>query len=390
MKMVKKISILGSTGSIGKQTIEIVRSLKGEGIYLEIVALSVNNNIAKLEEQIREFRPKMVSVFDTEAADVLRSRIDDLDVEVVAGIEGLCKVASIQVDLMINAVVGMIGLRPTICAIESGNNVALANKETLVSGGQIVIEKSKQYGAKIIPVDSEHSAIFQCLQGCGDKSQLKKIILTASGGPFFKKSREELRNVSKSMALNHPNWSMGHKVTIDSATMMNKGLEIIEAHWLFNVPVESIDVLIHRESIIHSMIEYRDNSIIAQLGVPDMRLPIQYAITYPKRINSPVKELDLSDICNLSFFKPDLENFKCLRLAIESIKEGGLYPTSMNAANEEAVNAFLREEISFLDIADLVEEAMNSCNNKFDCSIEDILEEYRKSRQYVLKRLKRG
>lgn len=378
--MVKSISILGSTGSIGTQTIDVARKLN-----IKVVALSANTNIKLLEDQIREFKPKLVCVYDEQSAYKLKQNIKDLDTDVVTGMNGLCEVARIeQADLVLNSLVGMIGLLPTLEAISSKKNVALANKETLVTGGELVMKKAKENNVKIIPVDSEHSAIFQCLQGCPDMSYLNRLILTASGGPFFNKNLDELSKINPQEALRHPNWNMGKKVTIDSATMMNKGLEIIEAKWLFDMPVDKIDVVVHRESIVHSLIEYKDNSVIAQLSLPDMRIPIQYAITYPNRCESCVKKLDLSQIVNLSFYKPDLNTFKCLKACIDAIKRGNLAPTAANGANEEAVKLFLDSKISFTDIADMVISAVNNQEDKEILSVDDILMADKKAREYVL------
>lgn len=378
--MIKNLTILGSTGSIGTQSLEVARALK-----INISALAAYNNINLLEAQIREFRPKVVAVFDEAAAKELKANVADTSVTVLAGLDGVCEAAAFApADLVLNSVVGMVGILPTLAAIDAKKNVALANKETLVAGGQIVMAAAKKNGVKILPVDSEHSAIFQCLQGCPEKSALKKIILTASGGPFFGKDKEFLKTATKQQALKHPNWSMGAKVTIDSASMMNKGLELIEAFWLFDVPESAIDIVVHKESIVHSLIEYRDNSVIAQLGTPDMKIPIQYALTYPKRYPCDVKPLDLTEIGNLSFFKPDYENFKCLRACKEAIERGGLAPAAANAANEEAVRLFLSEKISFLEIGDLVYEAMRRQPDEEILSLDDIMRADKMAREYVL------
>lgn len=320
--MKKCISILGSTGSIGTQALEVASELN-----IKVCALSCKENIDLLEKQIRKFKPKIVAVESESKAKILKENVKDLDVKVLPGKEGLCEVASFkESEMLLNSVVGIAGLLPTICAIENKIDIALANKETLVVGGEIVTNLAKKKGVNIFPVDSEHSAIFQCLQGMNSKKELNKLILTASGGPFFGKTKLELENVTKKEALNHPNWSMGNKITIDSATMMNKGFEIIEAKWLFDVSPENIDVLVHRESIIHSMVEYKDHSVIAQLGVPSMKIPIQYALTFPERLNSNVKPLDLSEISKLTFFKPDYETFDCLKICLEAIDLKGFYP----------------------------------------------------------------
>ena len=352
--MRKSISILGSTGSIGTQSLEVARELG-----IKVCALSCKSNIDLLEKQIREFRPSIVAVESEKSAMDLKNRIKNLDTKVFAGMEGLCEVASCsESEILLNSVVGMVGLEPTLCAIESGIDIALANKETLVSGGALVMKRAKEKNVNIIPVDSEHSAIFQCLRGCSSKKALRKIILTASGGPFFGKNKSELKKVKKEDALKHPNWSMGSKITIDSATMMNKGLEIIEAAWLFDMMPDDIEVVVHRESVIHSLIEYVDHSMIAQLGVPSMKIPIQYALTFPERLPSMIKSANLCDIGTLSFFKPDYEIFEALNICTEAIKKGNLFPAVMNGANEEAVYLFLNDKIAFLDITKFVKKAM--------------------------------
>ncbi|MGN1051477.1 MAG: 1-deoxy-D-xylulose-5-phosphate reductoisomerase, partial [Acutalibacteraceae bacterium] len=345
--MKKNISILGSTGSIGTQALDIVRKHN-----LNVTALTANSNIELLLEQVREFKPSLAVVFSKEKAQEFKSMLNEQDnVTVLSGMEGLIAASTEKkADIVLNALVGMVGLEPTLSAIKAKKDIALANKETLVAGGALVMKEVKENGVNLYPVDSEHSAVFQCLQGTYDKKSLKKIILTASGGPFFGKTYNELANVTVKEALNHPNWSMGAKITIDSATMMNKGLEIIEAAWLFDVDVEDIDVVIHRESIIHSMIEYTDNSVIAQMGVPDMRIPIQYAITYPKRYPSPVSKLSLAKTINLSFYEPDYETFRCLSLAKKAMKIGGNAPAVLNGANEVANKLFRDNKIKFNDI----------------------------------------
>lgn len=377
---VKRISILGSTGSIGTQALDVVRKLN-----IKVNSLAAHSNIKLLEDQIREFKPKVVALFDSDSALKLKKNISDLDVDVLDGIDGICELAAMEdTDIVLNSIVGMIGLKPTLEAIKAKNNVALANKETLVAGGALVMKAAKENGVKIVPVDSEHSAIFQCLQGCNEKSEIKKLILTASGGPFFGKNLDELKNVSPEEALKHPNWDMGAKVTIDSASMMNKGLEIIEAVWLFDIDVDNIDVVVHRESIIHSMVEYNDNSIIAQMGVPDMRIPIQYALTWPQRYNSPVNQLNLTDISKLTFFKPDYNTFKCLDTCKKAIKIGGLAPAAANGANEEAVNLFLNKKISFTDIGELVYQAMVNQEYKEHFSFDDVIDATNNARNFVL------
>ncbi len=349
----KTITVLGSTGSIGTQALQVIRNLG-----FRLAAISANVSIDLAEQQAREFSPRYAVMMDPAAAADLKIRLADTGTKVLCGMEGLCQIASLpENDLVLNSVVGMIGLRPTLAAIEAGTDVALANKETLVAAGQLVMAAARRKKTKILPVDSEHSAIFQCLQGNPKKDALHKIILTASGGPFFGKKRGELEQVTVEQALRHPNWVMGAKLTIDSATMMNKGLEVIEGSWLFQKPVDGIQVLVHRESIIHSMIEYVDGSCIAQLGTPDMRIPIQYALTYPARVPSGVKPLSLADMGKLTFFDPDLETFVCLRVCIDAARIGGLYPCAANAANEEAVALFRKGRIRFLQIGELVEKA---------------------------------
>lgn len=379
--MKRFLSVLGSTGSIGTQTLDVARKLG-----LKLCAVAAKRNVRLLEEQIREFGPDLAAVFDESAARDLKTSVADLPVRVVSGMEGLCEAASYsKSDLICNSVVGLIGLQPTLAAIAAKKDIALANKETLVAGGSIVMKAAKAAGVKILPVDSEHSAIFQCLQGCPDKKNLKRIILTASGGPFFGWSTEKLRNVTPEQALHHPNWNMGPKVTIDSATMMNKGLEIMEASWLFDLPAPEIDVLVQRESIVHSLIEYVDNSVIAQLGVPDMRIPIQYAITWPERFVSPVKQLDLAEYANLTFARPDEETFRCLHACRNAMLRGGLAPAAANGANEEAVPLFLDHKISFTDIGELVSDAaQHQPDVAGDVSVEDILIADAEARRYVL------
>lgn len=382
--MIKSISILGSTGSIGTQSLDVVRELG-----IKVSALAAYKNIKLLESQIREFKPKVVAVYDNQAADALRKNVCDMSINILDGMEGLCEVASVDdADMVLNAVVGMVGLKPTLSAIRAKKDIALANKETLVAGGALVMSEAKKNNVKILPVDSEHSAIFQCLQGCKSKDMVKKLILTASGGPFFGRTTRELKNITPAHALKHPNWNMGAKITIDSATMMNKGLEIIEAAWLFDMSPSDIDVVVHRESIVHSLVQYKDNSVIAQLGVPDMRIPIQYAITWPERHKSPVKELDLTEICSLSFFKPDYKTFECLSVCMEAIKTGGLAPAAANGANEEAVKMFLNGKISFLDIGKLVKGAVQNQPYKEVTTLDDILSADNMARKYVIDSVK--
>ncbi len=380
----KRLALLGSTGSIGTQTLEVVRGLEKSRCPVKIEVLAARSNIRLLEEQIREFRPAAAAVFDPDAARELRTRVRDLDIIVLEGMEGLCEAAAWETaDITLNAVVGMVGLRPTLAAISVKKALALANKETLVAGGSLVMEAARENGVKILPVDSEHSAIFQCLQGCPSPEALNRLILTASGGPFFGKSREELREITPEQALRHPNWEMGAKVTIDSATLMNKGLEVIEASWLFGVPPEQIEVVVHRESIVHSLIEYRDHSVLAQLGQPDMRIPIQYALTYPQRFPSPVKRLELWKQGNLTFFPPDLETFRCLPVCIGALKRGGLAPAAANGANEKAVELFLSKKISFLEIGQLVFAAVENQPDAPAASLEAVLEADLRARQFV-------
>lgn len=377
--MVRSLSILGSTGSIGTQALDVVRMLG-----LQVEALAAYHNVKLLEKQIREFHPKTVAVFEEKAAAELRTAVSDLSVRVLSGMEGLCEAASLPAaEVVLNSVVGMVGLRPTLAAIQAHKNVALANKETLVAGGALVMAAARKNGVKILPVDSEHSAIFQCLQGCPDEKALSRLILTASGGPFFGKNREELKAVTPEQALKHPNWDMGAKVTIDSATMMNKGLELIEASWLFDMPADRIDVVVHRESIVHSLIEYVDHSIIAQLGLPDMRIPIQYALTWPQRRPSPVGRLDLAKACTLSFYEPDYETFACLRACKTAMKRGGLAPAAANGANEVAVSLFLQNKISFLEIGSLVNEAMQRQPDAPAAGLNDILDADQAAREFV-------
>ena len=374
----KSLVILGSTGSIGTQALEVCRR---DGY--KVVALAAGSNVELLEAQAREFNVKAVAVFNEEKANELKIKLADTDVKVLSGVEGVCAIAEMEADIALNSIVGIAGLRPTLAAIESGKDIALANKETLVTGGDIVNRKARENGVKILPVDSEHSAIFQSLQGA-PKGSLKKILLTASGGPFFGKTRNDLENVTVKEALAHPNWSMGAKITIDSATLMNKGLEVIEAVHLFGVSANDIEVLVHRQSILHSAVELSDGAVIGQLGTPDMRLPIQYALTYPERSNYAFEKLSLSDIGTLTFQKPDTETFRCLPLCISAINEGGLRPTAVNGANEEAVRLFLEGKIKFLQIAELVEKAAYSVENKKDFNLEDILYTDKAARQAVL------
>ncbi|MBE7037645.1 MAG: 1-deoxy-D-xylulose-5-phosphate reductoisomerase [Ruminococcaceae bacterium] len=366
----KNIAVLGSTGSIGTQCLDIAESDKN----INITALSANSNVKLLEEQIRKFNPPIACIVSEEKYKALKDATFDLSTKIVCGKEGLLEVASNKnTDTVLNSIVGMAGLVPTICAIKNKKRILLANKETLVCAGDLINKLLKENNVDIIPVDSEHSAIFQCING-EKKEKLKRIILTASGGPFFGKKKEDLQNITKYDALKHPNWDMGAKITIDSATLMNKGLEIIEAKHLFDVDVDKITPVVHRQSIIHSMVEFCDNSVIAQLGSADMRLPISYAINYPERSECISKPLDIFNMPDLTFAKPDYETFECLSLAIDAIKKGGLYPAVLNGANEAAVDLFLNDKIKFLDIAYLVKEALSSFKNNGEITEKSVLE----------------
>ena len=376
----KGIALLGSTGSIGTQSLDVCR-MHG----YRVVCLTANRRVDLMETQIREFRPDLVSMMDPIAADDLRTRVADTGTKVLSGMDGLIECATYAgADTVLNAVVGMVGLQPTLAAIQAKKTLALANKETLVAGGHLVTNTAKAYGVDILPVDSEHSAIFQCLQGSPEKGAVKKLILTASGGPFFGKTLAELENVTAADALKHPNWDMGAKITIDSATMMNKGLEFIEAKWLFDMPIDAIDIVVHRESVVHSAIAYQDNSVIAQLGVPDMRIPIQYALTYPRRLPSPVQELSLVDYGKLTFYAPDYDTFRCINVCKDAIAAGGLRPAAANGANEESVRLFLNGKIKFTDIAVLNRAAMEACPQVADYTLEDVLQADRAARDYVI------
>lgn len=377
--MTKSLSILGSTGSIGTQSLDAAR-LRGYNVE----ALTAYSDVAHMEAQIREFHPKTVAMVEEKAAADLKVRVADTNTKVLSGKDGVCACARADgADTVLNSVVGMAGLEPTLAAIDAKKKLALANKETLVAGGQLVMEAAKKNGVSILPVDSEHSAIFQALQGRPANAALKKIILTASGGPFFGKTKKELEKVTVADALKHPNWEMGAKITVDSATMMNKGLELIEAVWLFSVRPQDVQIVVHRESIVHSAVEYTDNSVIAQLGLPDMRIPIQYALTYPERFESPVGELSLSEIGKLTFFEPDYDTFQCINLCRTAINKGGLFPAAVNSANEQANAMFRRGEIGFLDIAARVAKVLETAPQKERYTLEDVLETDRWARETV-------
>lgn len=380
--MSKTVTVLGSTGSIGTQALEVIE-MQG----YEVKALTASVRVDEIEKQIRRFKPSYAAMVDEKAAQELKIRVADTNTKVLPGLQGVCECASLGADYVLNSIVGMAGLEPTLAAIDAGSEIALANKETLVAGGQLVMKRAKEKGVNILPVDSEHSAIFQSMQGCRDKKEIKKLILTASGGPFFGKKRDELANVTVKEALNHPNWSMGAKITIDSATMMNKGLELIEAVWLFSMEPKDIDIVVHRQSVVHSLVEYCDNSVIAQLGVPDMRIPIQYALTYPNRIPSPVSELSLTDYGTLTFDKPDYETFGLINICRKAINDGGLYPACANAANEEANLAFRQGRINFLQIEELVAQAVADAPKVEDYKLDDVLEMYDRARGYVKEKI---
>ncbi len=379
----KNISILGATGSIGTQTLDVIRKSK----EINLIGVTANTSVEKVKDIIDEFYPKYVGMMDEVSKEEIDIYVEEkgLDIQVLLGIEGLKKIASLdEIDTVVTSVVGMIGLEPTIEAIRKKKDIALANKETLVVAGELVMNEAKKYGVKILPVDSEHSAIFQSLRG-NDLKTLKKIILTASGGPFRGKKKEDLVNTSLDEALNHPNWSMGRKITIDSSTLMNKGLEVIEAHWLFDCNYDDIQVLVHPQSIVHSMVEYSDNSIIAQLGSADMRLPIQYALNYPDRKEAIANGIDFYEISNLTFEKPDMDTFKCLKLAFEAGKKGKLMPTILNGANEEVVELFLNGKISYLQIGDIIEDCMEYFKEegKGEVTLDNVISLDRKVKEYV-------
>lgn len=374
----KKVAILGSTGSIGTQSVEVC-----EKHGLEITALAAHSSIELLEKQARKFKPKYVGIYREDKYKELKECLADTEIKVLCGMEGLCEIAAMKDnDIVLNSVVGMVGLLPTLTAIEAGKDVALANKETLVAGGTLVTALANKKGVTIYPVDSEHSAIFQCLQG-NKREQLNKIILTASGGPFYGYSYEQLKSVTKADALKHPNWDMGNKITIDSATLMNKGLEFIEAKWLFDLDPDQIEIVVHRQSVIHSAVEYKDFAVIAQLGVPDMKIPIQYSLLYPERVECPTKPLSLTDYGTLTFDKPDYETFKCLSAAIEAISRGGAYPCLVNSANEEAVRAFLNNEIQFIKIGEIVSSILDKFPKTEISSYEEVVAADKLAREYV-------
>ncbi|MBR4990916.1 MAG: 1-deoxy-D-xylulose-5-phosphate reductoisomerase [Oscillospiraceae bacterium] len=378
--MMKYVSILGSTGSIGRQSLDIISRLPD----VKVAALTAGTSVERMAQQCREFLPELAVMATYEAAQALSEAIKDLPIRVNWGEEGLIEAATVEkADCVITAVVGMVGLKPTLAAIRAGKRIGLANKETLVCAGELVMDEAEKYGVEIIPVDSEHSAIFQCLMGSGEKKEIKRLILTCSGGPFFGMTREQLQTVTKADALKHPNWKMGAKITIDCSTLMNKGLEVIEAMRLYRVPLDQVDVVIHRQSIVHSMVEFVDGAVMAQMGTPDMRLPIQLALTYPERLPCPVDALDLLTCGALTFSKPDLENFPCLALAYRCARLGGTACPAMNGANEEAVAMYLRDEIGFYDIYRLVNAAVEAVPFIQNPTLEEILETDRLARQAV-------
>jgi 1-deoxy-D-xylulose-5-phosphate reductoisomerase len=378
--MSKKVAVLGSTGSIGRQSLDVIAACG-----MEAAALAANSSVKRMEEQARQFKPSIAALADDKAAADLRVRLADTSVRVLSGLEGVLEAATFSgADTVIAALVGMAGLRPTLASIREGKRVCLANKETLVCAGPLVLEEAQDYGARLYPVDSEHSAIFQCLESNRDRGEVKRLILTCSGGPFYGRKREELVDITVEDALRHPNWSMGAKITVDSATLMNKGLEVIEAMHLYHMPVEKISVVIHRESIIHSLVEYCDNAMLAQLGAPDMRLPIQYALTYPGRVSGPSTPLDLWNCGPLTFGAPDLEAFPCLALALEAAKTGGTAGAILNGANEGAVAQFLAGKIGFLDIPAKVEKALSQIKAVQNPAMQDILDADRAAREIVM------
>lgn len=381
----KKISILGVTGSIGTQTLDVLRYHKDK---FELVGISAHKNVELTLDIIKEFKPKVVAITYEDSYNKLKKSLkeENIECELIFGIDGLNKVATLEeIEIVVTSVVGMIGLEPTLKAIEAKKHIALANKETLVVAGELAMRKAKENSVKILPVDSEHSAIFQCLQG-NFHNKIDKILLTASGGPFRGKKLEDLKKVTVKDALKHPNWSMGRKITIDSSTLMNKGLEVIEAHFLFDCPYDDIEVVVHPESIVHSMVQYTDGAVMAQLGVPDMKLPIQYALNYPNREGNVERKLDFSTISKLHFEKPDMDVFKCLKLAYKAGKLGGLMPTILNAANEVLVELFLEEKISYLDIGNIIEEIMNIFEYKEEVTLENVINKDKEVREYIYKK----
>ena len=380
----KKIAILGSTGSIGTQTLDIVRE-QGD---IQVVAMAAGSNISLLEAQMREFKPSLVSVWDEKKASELRTNTKDLGIKIVSGMEGLLEVSVIpESEILVTAIVGMLGIRPTIAAIKAGKKIALANKETLVTAGHIIIPLAKEYKVPILPVDSEHSAIFQSLQGAGD-NKISKILLTASGGPFRGRKSDDLKNIQVEDALKHPNWSMGRKITIDSSTLVNKGLEVMEAKWLFDVTLDQIQVVVHPQSVIHSAVEYQDGAVIAQLGTPDMRLPIQYALYYPERRNLSGRRLDLFEIADLTFEKPDTDTFRGLALAYLAMEKGGNIPTVYNAANEKAVSLFLDRKISYPEITELIEACMEDAEFIDHPDVDEILWTEAAAYEFIAKKIR--
>lgn len=378
MSIIKNIALLGSTGSIGTQTLDVCRM---HGI--RPIALCAAKNTELLEKQAREFMPEAVCIYDENRYSDIKQRLSDTDIKVLCGMDGLCEVSSLKTDAVVNSVVGMVGLRPTLAALDAGNKVALANKETLVTGGELVMKKAKEKNLPILPIDSEHSAIFQSLMASGG-SGIERILLTASGGPFFGYSYEKLKTVTKAQALKHPNWNMGQKITTDSATLMNKGLELIEAVWLFGVTPEKVEVNVHRQSILHSAVEFEDGSVIGQMGVPDMRIPIQFALTYPERLPSPAKRLSLFDVGTMTFEKADEETFLCLKYAKKMITRGGTACTVLNSANEAAVGLFLEDKIPFYRIGELVADACENVREHKEVTLGNILDSENTAREYVI------
>ena len=382
--MTKRISILGSTGSIGRQTLDVAEKLQ-----ISVAALAASRNVELLEAQCRKFRPELAVLFDEAAAEELKRRLSDMNIKVAGGMDGLLAAAVLDsADTVVTAVSGMIGLRPTLAAIERGKRIALANKETLVCAGELVMREAQRRGAEIIPVDSEHSAIFQCLMGCRDRSEVRRLILTCSGGPFYGKTAAELQKVTRADALRHPNWKMGPKITVDCATLINKGLEVIEAMRLYGLPLEQVTAVIHRQSIVHSLVEFRDGAVMAQLGTPDMRIPIGLALTYPKREENPAPPLDLLSCPPLTFAAPDEEAFRCFRLARQAAKQGGTACAVLNGANEAAVGLFLQEKLGFPEIADAVEAALDAVPQCANMTLEAALDADRQARDIVFARFR--